>query len=191
MREDQQREGKDGGTEKQKMRHFHFSHPLPLSLIISPSYSSDCRILITSPSLQGLSSDPLAGLSVPHRLILSLLFSLLLLKIKDTFIALQCLIMVTQCSCLPVWSNNNSLISFYHSLSNRPKSLPNSPKTLLSPLSLSAVPFITLNLFPKHFSVSVFLSHFSFMSAVCVRVCWVKHTHTRAFFQKSFICLQK
>lgn len=90
-----------------------------------------CLSLISSffPSLSDLnhlsiSSDPLIRSlrlafcpSPSHSL-----SSLLLFKIKYTFIALQCLIMVPQYSCLPVWSNNNSLISFYHSLSSRPQS---------------------------------------------------------------------
>ena len=111
----------------------HLSLSLSVSLSLLPTFFllHDCRILITlSVSSGPLSSDllapsppsPLAGVFSP----LSSLFcsSLLVLKIKGAFIALQCLVMVARCSCLPVWSNNNSLISFYHSLSNRPKSFP-------------------------------------------------------------------
>ncbi len=107
--------------------------------------------------------------------------------------------MVTRCSCLPVWSNNNSLISFYHSLSNRPKSFPNSLKTLslslslLSLLSLSTVPFITLNLFPKHLSVSFSVTSASCLQSVCVCVLGETQTHTRTHTntEKSFIRLHK
>lgn len=80
------------------------------------------------------------------------------LRYKNSFVIPQCLITVTRCSCLPVRSSN-SLISFYHSLSNRPKCYPKLSKdflsfSLLSLLLLAIFPFIALKLFPKGFSFS-------------------------------------
>lgn len=65
------------------------------------------------------------SLTVPHSVILS---PLPLLKIKDTFITLHCLVMVSQGRSR---SNNNSLISVYHSLPNRPKIFPKLTKDTL------------------------------------------------------------
>lgn len=89
-----------------------------LSPTVFLSFPSSRQILITFPSLQALSSNLWACLSLS----LIILFSpspqsSSSVKIKDTFVTLQCLIM-SQSAALSVWSNNNSLISFYLSLSN-------------------------------------------------------------------------
>lgn len=96
------------------------------------------------------------SLTVPHSVILS---PLPLLKIKDTFITLHCLVMVSQGRSQ---SNNNSLISVYLSLPNRPKYFPNSLKTLSSCfiLRFSTAPFISLLALHR-----VFLSHCMSMCA--------------------------
>ena len=103
--------------------------------------------------------------------------------------------MVTRCSCLSVWSNNNSLISFYHSLSNRPKSFPKPAED--SPSALSAAsrqrPFHQPRSVPQaseceRLFQSLQLHVCSVCVCVCVCVCvypcaWVlDETHSQVLF---------
>lgn len=93
--------------------------------------------------------------------------------------------MVTRCSCRPVWGNNNSLISFYHSLSNRQKSFANSLVTLSS-RSLLCLLLPSLSS-PSVYSPSVWVwVSFSITSATCLCAGWnTEHT------QESIIHLHK